>query len=127
MTNAIIVASSTDLILAPLFAPTPNAARLEFFTAQVNNDHIRKAYLDAIRRFGALLALVAGFDVIPVAGWTDVDRRLSIMRFWRLASWTRCSPGIGATRLTVCRLSRFIATSRLRLKRGRWRAMNRER
>ena len=39
--------------VAPLFAPTPQAARrvLEFFTAQINNDHTRKAYLNATRRF----------------------------------------------------------------------------
>lgn len=38
---------------APLFAPTEKAARrvLEFFTAQINNDHTRKAYLNATRRF----------------------------------------------------------------------------
>ena len=38
---------------APLFTPTPKAARrvLEFFTAQINNDHTRKAYLNATRRF----------------------------------------------------------------------------
>src|ERR1700693_3609674 len=36
-----------------LFTPTPKAARrvLEFFTAQINNDHTRKAYLNATRRF----------------------------------------------------------------------------
>jgi site-specific recombinase XerD len=40
---------------ARLFAPTPKAARrvLEFFTAQINNDHTRKAYLNATRRFAA--------------------------------------------------------------------------
>ncbi|MGI8782610.1 MAG: tyrosine-type recombinase/integrase [Acidobacteriota bacterium] len=38
---------------AALFAPTPKAAKrvLEFFTAQINNDHTRKAYLNAARRF----------------------------------------------------------------------------
>lgn len=38
---------------APLFTPTPKAAKrvLEFFTAQINNDHTRKAYLNATRRF----------------------------------------------------------------------------
>jgi len=38
---------------AAIFAPTPMAAMrsLEFFTAQVNNDHTRKAYLNATRRF----------------------------------------------------------------------------
>ncbi len=37
----------------PLFAPTPKAAQrvLEFFTAQINNDHTRKAYLNATHRF----------------------------------------------------------------------------
>jgi site-specific recombinase XerD len=36
-----------------LTTPTPKAARrtLEFFTAQINNDHTRKAYLNATRRF----------------------------------------------------------------------------
>lgn len=36
-----------------LFTPTPKAARrvLEFFTAQINNDHTRKAYMNATRRF----------------------------------------------------------------------------
>jgi len=40
---------------AALFAPTPKAAKrvLEFFTAQINNDHTRKAYLNATRRFAA--------------------------------------------------------------------------
>jgi site-specific recombinase XerD len=38
---------------AQLFAPTPKAAKrvLEFFTAQINNNHTRKAYLNAARRF----------------------------------------------------------------------------
>ncbi len=41
------------MLPAPLFTPTPKAARrvLEFFTAQINNDHTRKAYLNATRRF----------------------------------------------------------------------------
>jgi intergrase/recombinase len=36
-----------------LFAPTPKAAKrmLEFFTTQINNDHTRKAYMNAARRF----------------------------------------------------------------------------
>jgi hypothetical protein len=38
---------------APLFAPTPKAAKrvLEFFATQINNDHTRKAHLNATRRF----------------------------------------------------------------------------
>jgi site-specific recombinase XerD len=37
----------------PLFTPTRKAAKrvLEFFTTQINNDHTRKAYLNATRRF----------------------------------------------------------------------------
>jgi site-specific recombinase XerD len=44
-----------ELQPAPLFTPTPQAARrvLEFFTAQINNDHTRRAYLHATRRFAA--------------------------------------------------------------------------
>jgi site-specific recombinase XerD len=40
---------------ATLFAPTPQAAQrvLDFFTAQINNPHTRKAYLQATRRFAA--------------------------------------------------------------------------
>jgi hypothetical protein len=38
---------------ATLFTPTPKSTKrvLEFFTAQINNDHTRKAYLNATRRF----------------------------------------------------------------------------
>jgi site-specific recombinase XerD len=40
---------------AALFAPTPKAAKrvFEFFTTQINNDHTRKAYMNAARRFAA--------------------------------------------------------------------------
>jgi site-specific recombinase XerD len=58
---------------ARLFAPTPKAAKrvLEFFTARINNDHTRKAYLNAPRRFAEWceahdlheLAQVQPFDV----------------------------------------------------------------
>jgi hypothetical protein len=52
---------STELIPSPtprpvfqvaLFTPTPKAAKrvLEFFTAQIDNDNARKAYLNATRR-----------------------------------------------------------------------------
>jgi site-specific recombinase XerD len=49
----LIIAPSPGLIPAALFTPTPKAAKrvLEFFTAQINNDHTRKAYLNATRRF----------------------------------------------------------------------------
>jgi site-specific recombinase XerD len=51
--------SSREIIPAPpvfqvaLFTPAPKAAKrvLEFFTAQINNDHTRKAYMNATRRF----------------------------------------------------------------------------
>src|ERR1039458_9949288 len=53
MTTEIILSPSRELQPAPLFTPTPKAAKrvLEFFTAQINNDHTRKAYLNATRRF----------------------------------------------------------------------------
>ena len=57
MNRALILsaAPAPSLIPASLFTPTPKAAKrvLEFFTAQVNNDHTRKAYLNATRRFAA--------------------------------------------------------------------------
>jgi site-specific recombinase XerD len=49
--TALVIAPAVRL--APIFAPTPKAAKrvLEFFTAQINNDHTRRAYLSATRRF----------------------------------------------------------------------------
>ena len=47
--------SISEQLPAALFTPTPQAARrmLEFFTAQINNPHTRRAYLNASRRFAA--------------------------------------------------------------------------
>ena len=52
-TNELIIAPSEDLRPAPLFALTRKAAKrfLEFFTAQINNAHTRRAYVNATRRF----------------------------------------------------------------------------
>src|SRR5258708_13057745 len=51
--NELIIAPSQELQPAPLFAPTRKAARrfLEFFTAQINNAHTRRAYMNATRPF----------------------------------------------------------------------------
>ena len=53
--TGLVVSPSPNLIPAALFAPTPKAAKrvVEFFTAQINNDHTRRAYLTATRRFSA--------------------------------------------------------------------------
>ena len=53
MTSDLILSPAPSLTSAALYAPTPKAAQrvLEFFTAQINNDHTRKAYLNATRRF----------------------------------------------------------------------------
>src|SRR5216683_1171368 len=57
--NEIILAPAAELQPAPLFTPTPKAAQrvLEFFTAQINNDHTRKAYLNANTPFSRLVRL----------------------------------------------------------------------
>ena len=49
----VALSPAPSLTPAPLYAPTPKAAQrvLEFFTAQINHDHTRKAYLNATRRF----------------------------------------------------------------------------
>jgi hypothetical protein len=54
----LIIAPSPDFRPAPLFAPTRKAAKrfLEFFTAQINNAHTRRAYLNATRRFAGWCA-----------------------------------------------------------------------
>jgi hypothetical protein len=46
MTTEIIIAPSPDLRPAPLFTPTPKAAKrvLEFFTGQINNDRTRRTW-----------------------------------------------------------------------------------
>jgi site-specific recombinase XerD len=56
MTTALVLSPSPGLVPARLFAPTPKAAKrvVEFFTAQINNDHTRKSYLNAARRFAQL-------------------------------------------------------------------------
>ena len=62
--NALVV--SPVLHHAPtLFTPTTRAAQrvLEFFTAQINNDYTRKAYLNATRRGIGQLANVQAFHV----------------------------------------------------------------
>ncbi len=53
MASDLILPPAPSLTSAALYAPTPKAAQrvLEFFTAQINNDHTRKAYLNATRRF----------------------------------------------------------------------------
>ena len=55
MSQEIILSPASSLHPASLFTPTPQAAKrmLEFFTAQINNHHTRRAYLAATRRFGA--------------------------------------------------------------------------
>jgi site-specific recombinase XerD len=51
--NGIIVSRFPAMLPAKLFAPTPKAAKrvVEFFTAQINNDNTRVAYLNATKRF----------------------------------------------------------------------------
>ncbi len=53
MTTALILFPAPAMLPLRLFAPTPKAAKrvMEFFTAQINNDHTRKAYLNAAHRF----------------------------------------------------------------------------
>ena len=53
MTTDLTPSPAPAVFPARLFTPTPKAAKrvLEFFTAQINNDHTRKAYLNATRRF----------------------------------------------------------------------------
>lgn len=58
MASDLVLLPAPSLSFAALYAPTPQAAQrvLEFFTAQINNDHTRKAYLNATRRFAGWCA-----------------------------------------------------------------------
>ena len=76
VTTEIILSPSAQLQPALLFTPTPKAAKrvLEFFTAQINNDHTRKAYLNAARRFAAWcdargIAQLAAVEAFHVAAF----------------------------------------------------------
>jgi len=53
MSSAILPSPPPAVLSAWLFTPTPKAAKrvFEFFTTQINNDHTRKAYMNAARRF----------------------------------------------------------------------------
>jgi site-specific recombinase XerD len=75
-TSEIILSPSPELAPAAIFAPTPKAARrtAEFFTAQINNDHTRKAYINATRRFAQWcdqhgIAQLADVQAIHVAAF----------------------------------------------------------
>lgn len=77
--TALVPSSAPDLQPAPLFTPTPKAAKrvLEFFTAQINNDHTRKAYLNATRRFaewcdGCGIGQLAGVQPVHVAAFVNM-------------------------------------------------------
>src|SRR3972149_12021441 len=80
-TEPTVLTPSADLQPASLFTPTPKAAKrvLEFFTAQINNDHTGKAYLNATRRFAEWCAIgaVAGDSdgplVRPAAGRAQAE------------------------------------------------------
>jgi site-specific recombinase XerD len=55
MSNALVPSPAPAVVPAPLFAPSPKAAKrvLEFFFTQIENDHTRNAYMNATRRFAA--------------------------------------------------------------------------
>jgi hypothetical protein len=55
MKTELILSPPTELQPASLFMPTPKAAkaRVGILHAQINNDHTRKAYLNATLRFAA--------------------------------------------------------------------------
>lgn len=78
MTTAVIIAPSPVLAPARLFTPTPKAAKrmLEFFTAQINNDHTRKSYLNATRRFAEWCEINAAHDqALRPAQRSNITRR----------------------------------------------------
>lgn len=59
MSTVVIICPATALEPAPILTPTLEAAQrvVEFFTAQINNDNTRRAYLNATRRGDPGLAI----------------------------------------------------------------------
>ena len=71
ITTGLIAVCAPPVFLVALFAPTLKAAQraLEFFSAQINNDHTHKAYRNATRRFPEWCAVrgIGGFACVHVA------------------------------------------------------------
>jgi site-specific recombinase XerD len=68
MSTALIISPAPNFLPAQLYAPTPQAAKrvLEFFTAQINNDHTRRAYLNATKRFADWCEMQGLRDLVDV-------------------------------------------------------------
>ncbi len=60
MTAEVARSPTAQLIPTTIFAPTPKAEKRfwEFFTTQVSNDHTRRAYLTAVKRFSEWCGLM---------------------------------------------------------------------
>jgi site-specific recombinase XerD len=76
MSTEITLYTAPALTSSPLFAATPKAANrvLGFFTAQISNDHTRKAYVNAVRRFAQWcdargIGRLAGVEAVHVAAF----------------------------------------------------------
>ncbi len=102
MSADLVPSPAPELRPAPLFTPTPKAAKraLEFFTAQINNDPTRKAYLNATRRFAAWCAArgigqLADVEAFHVAAFVkELQRELSAPTVKQhLDALTCCSTG----------------------------------
>jgi site-specific recombinase XerD len=82
--NTLVPSPAPASVPAQLFAPTPKAAKrvLEFFYAQVENEHTRAAYMNAARRFAAWceqhgIRELAAIEPIHVAAFiNDLQIRL---------------------------------------------------
>jgi site-specific recombinase XerD len=85
MSTAMAPLVTKDSALTPLFAPTPAAVKRvrEFFSAQISNDHTRKAYLHVVRTFSAWgeskgLRDLAQIEAIHVAAYVkELERARS--------------------------------------------------
>lgn len=66
--TSLILSPAPSLLPAPLFAPNPKAAKrvVEFFATQISNDHTRRAYINATRRFAAWCARNAIGQLVDV-------------------------------------------------------------
>ena len=123
LSTEIISSPASALQPAPLFTPTPKAAKrvLEFFTAQVNF-HTRKAYLNATRRSAAWcdekgIGHLAGVQAFHVAAFikelqsgfsapTEPGRAANAVRLPGDGPCARREPGPRRARPQTCRQKR---------------------
>ncbi len=81
MTAEVARSPTAQLIPTTIFAPTTKAEKRfrEFFTTQVSNDHTRRAYLNAVKRFSEWCGLMGVAELGQVQPMQHVAAHLKVL------------------------------------------------